>query len=101
MKTEAAFFVVEVFLLDKSPVSFIELQISNTIFTQLQNVAIQSRKCLGHEECVEILLNNGAKIDAFDESRQTPLYWAVKNGHAHIVKLLLKCGATIDTVIFF
>jgi ankyrin repeat protein len=78
-----------------------KFQISTHQFPQSQSVVFQSRKCLGHEECVELLVNNGAKIDVFDENGQTPLHWAVKNGHAHIVKLLLKYGASIDVVIYF
>lgn len=36
--------------------------------------------CLGDEKNVDLLLRNGANIDAKDKDEKTPLYLAVENG---------------------
>ena len=49
----------------------------------------------GHNapECVRILLQAGADIDARDEYGTTALYWAAAHNHAECVRLLLEAGA--------
>jgi ankyrin repeat protein len=42
------------------------------------------------------LLSAGANVNAADSERRTPLVFAVKHGHAKIVKLLLDNAATVD-----
>ena len=46
---------------------------------------------------VEFLLDQGADIDAFDESDTTPLHCAVELGQPEMVELLLKRGATVSS----
>ncbi|XP_058643317.1 ankyrin repeat and SOCS box protein 1 isoform X2 [Onychostoma macrolepis] len=48
---------------------------------------------MGHSECVEYLISQGAAVDLVDVKGQTALYMAVVNGHLDCVKILLKAGA--------
>jgi ankyrin repeat protein len=47
----------------------------------------------GRIEIVRLLLDRGAKIDSLNNDRQTPLCFAVGEGHAAVAKLLLDRGA--------
>jgi len=42
---------------------------------------------------VELLLKNGAEIDATDMLKMTPLHWAVERGHVTVIECLLRHGA--------
>ncbi|NSX83811.1 hypothetical protein GOM44_06360, partial [Wolbachia endosymbiont of Atemnus politus] len=44
----------------------------------------------GHDNIVEVLLSNGAKINAKDNKSRTPLELAVAHGHLQVVKMLLQ-----------
>ncbi|KAF2901038.1 hypothetical protein ILUMI_05150 [Ignelater luminosus] len=48
-------------------------------------------------EVAALLLSKGANIEAKDYMEQTPLIWAVREGHKKIVDLLLAEGADIET----
>jgi ankyrin repeat protein len=50
-------------------------------------------KIKGNESVVDILLQNGASVDACDSEGRTALRAAVFSGHEHIVKLLLNYSA--------
>ncbi len=52
----------------------------------------------GHEEIVQYLLENGAKIDVQDDDYGTPLYVAAENGCVNVVKQLLERGADVNLV---
>ncbi len=47
----------------------------------------------GRTEIVELLILNGAKVDATDDFARTPLMRAVENGHVDAAAILLKRGA--------
>ena len=47
----------------------------------------------GYREIAELLLKKGAKVDAIDSLRRTPLFWAAENRHEVIARLLLDAGA--------
>ncbi len=47
----------------------------------------------GYHEIAELLLKKGAKVDAIDNHRKTPLFWAAANGHEEVARLLLAAGA--------
>lgn len=49
----------------------------------------------GHLEAVEILLQNGATVDA-SQDHQTSLNWAAQRNHLEIAKLLLRHGADVN-----
>jgi ankyrin repeat protein/Mg2+ and Co2+ transporter CorA len=51
---------------------------------------------LGNERFVEIVLNQGANIDAANESSLPALLYAVQGGHVGTVRLLLSRGANIN-----
>ncbi|KAK2765812.1 pfs domain-containing protein [Colletotrichum kahawae] len=43
----------------------------------------------GHQEIIQMLLNNGADVNAQDSSGQTSLSWAARNGREAVVKMLI------------
>ena len=45
----------------------------------------------------QLLLEKGAKVESKDKYGQTPLYWAVGNGHKAVVKLLLEKGVELES----
>ncbi|OQD68299.1 hypothetical protein PENPOL_c003G10753 [Penicillium polonicum] len=49
----------------------------------------------GFLDIVQLLIQKGADIDAFDGFRETPLYIACENGHIEVVRLLLDKGADV------
>ena len=52
----------------------------------------------GHTEVVELLIANGADVNAKDDSGWTPLHRAVSKVHNKIAKLLIEEGADVNTV---
>ena len=50
----------------------------------------------GHEPIVQLLLENGADIEARNSSGDTALIWAAQRGNSAIVELLLQRGADIE-----
>lgn len=61
-----------------------------TLVTALHNAAL-----VGHVEIIELLLNNGARIDAQDSDGNTPLMWAIRNRKQDAVEYLMNRGANI------
>lgn len=51
----------------------------------------------GHEPCVEMLLQHGAKVDAANEYGWTVLLEAIRQGNKNMVGLILDYDATPDT----
>lgn len=47
----------------------------------------------GHVEVVEVLLRNGARVDARSRFGWTPLIWAVACGGVDVATVLLQAGA--------
>ncbi|MFC1652083.1 ankyrin repeat domain-containing protein [Planctomycetota bacterium] len=72
-------------------VSVNSLASDSGMMTPLHEAAISGRK-----EVVEILLGNGAKIDALDNMAYTVLHRAVEHGHATVAKLLIDKGANLN-----
>lgn len=46
-------------------------------------------------KCGEILIEAGAKVDALDKNKNTPLHYAAGYGRKDCVELLLKNGAAV------
>eukprot|EP00300_Choanocystis_sp_HF-7_P016627 c19470_g1_i8.p1 GENE.c19470_g1_i8~~c19470_g1_i8.p1 ORF type:complete len:129 (-),score=13.53 c19470_g1_i8:136-522(-) len=47
----------------------------------------------GHLDIMELLIENGALINALDADSRTPLHWAAHEGHTGAVELLLRHDA--------
>lgn len=54
-----------------------------------------SAAALGSLKCIEILHENGAKIDARDQNNQTPFHQAVAAGQTDCAKLFISFGAKV------
>lgn len=52
--------------------------------------------CASTVEMVDILLKNGANIDAKDRQNRTPLFYAAAHGEAKVVEKLLQYGANVN-----
>jgi ankyrin repeat protein len=50
----------------------------------------------GHEEIVELLIAEGADVNARDNYKWTPLNYAAHGGHKEIVELLIAAGADVN-----
>ena len=55
---------------------------------------------IGLTELVQLLIDNGAKINDKTENSDTPLQIAAVHGHWHIVQLLLQSGASFYPAVF-
>lgn len=51
----------------------------------------------GHYQMVEVLLGQGAEINATDKNGWTPLHCAARAGHLDVVKLLVESGGSPKT----
>ncbi len=60
-------------------------------FTPLHYAALH-----GHKEVAEVLMANGADVNARDSSGQTPLHFAVAGGRKEIAGLLVSKGADVN-----
>lgn len=52
----------------------------------------------GCAECLELLIENGASIDACDKRRFTPLELAVQGGHFDCAQVLIAAGANANSI---
>ncbi|ORX62071.1 ankyrin [Hesseltinella vesiculosa] len=52
----------------------------------------------GRDQVVQILLENGANVNAQNESGQTPLLYAASKNRLDIAKVLLNHGADVNLV---
>ncbi|KAK2776656.1 nacht and ankyrin domain protein [Colletotrichum kahawae] len=57
---------------------------------------LASAACAGNEEIVQVLLDNGADINAVDGSGETAVYKAVVGQHCGVVRILLDRGADVS-----
>ena len=49
----------------------------------------------GHQDMVQVLLGQGAELNAKDKGGWLPLHYAAKSGYLNTVKLLVDNGMTI------
>lgn len=50
----------------------------------------------GHKNTVNVLIQKGASINAWDKDGKTPLYRSCENGRVKMVQLLLNKGANVN-----
>ena len=50
----------------------------------------------GHAALIPLLLDGGARVDAQDNQRWTPLMFAAQEGHSAVIAALLAAGAALD-----
>ncbi|KAJ3093695.1 Serine/threonine-protein kinase plk1 [Phlyctochytrium bullatum] len=62
----------------------------------LKNTPLMEAAEREHLQVVQVLVENGASIEAENQNGQTPLYLAVSEGHADIVRFLLDKGADVN-----
>ena len=48
------------------------------------------------DHAIDVMIDQGARVDDRDNSRQAPLHWAGRNGTPHTVSRLLHHGADVD-----
>ena len=51
---------------------------------------------LGRVTIVNLMLDAGADKDRFDDNAMSPLMWAAKHGHIHIIQILSEHKASLD-----
>lgn len=54
--------------------------------------------CLGHENILKLLIDNGANVKDTDHDKRTALHICAANGYAKGTELLLKAGANVNAV---
>ena len=69
----------------------------NAVHGLKRHTAIHIASRCGHAEIVQLLLDNGADVNASDADRSTPLICASSSGNGKVVELLLKNGAYVDS----
>lgn len=48
---------------------------------------------LGYADCLKVLIQNGADVNAVDKGRSTALHEAAQKGHVDVVEVLVENGA--------
>mmetsp|Transcript_33641 Transcript_33641/g.51883 ORF Transcript_33641/g.51883 Transcript_33641/m.51883 type:complete len:173 (+) Transcript_33641:1516-2034(+) len=87
---------LEIALKGRSDIRSISVLPLNTkyFFSKCSPLHLACKK--GSQECLELLLRQGANIMAQDERLWTPLHYAAYNGHPAAVNFLLKWEADFD-----
>ena len=60
------------------------------------NEMAPTRCCNGHLECLEILIESHAILDALDNNHESAAFVAAANGHENILSLLIEKGADLN-----
>ena len=80
----------------------LQLQYKNDpTWTELHDAAYKCTNILCLKSIIELTLAAKGTVDLQDKFGQTPLWWAVHNGQADAVKLLLSYGARVDHMDMF
>ena len=81
-------------LLDASADASSKLFIANSGLGKDTLLHIAAR--YGYKEIVELLISEGADVNAKDENSWTPLHFAARHGHKEVVELLIAKGADVN-----
>ena len=65
-------------------------------FTPLHHLCLQGDNAKSRLDCLHMLLEAGANVNALDEYQMAPLHFAARNGNADVVAALLKAGADVN-----
>jgi hypothetical protein len=68
----------------------------NAELLRKKNYALRSAAALGHADKVQRALDEGAQISSRDQAGRTAAYFAIKNGHAKCLEILLTSGLDTD-----
>jgi ankyrin repeat protein len=68
----------------------------NSLDDSFVKTALHRAAINGHKDVVELLLAEGAGVDARDWGLVTPLNYAVENGHREVASLLIASGADVN-----
>ena len=66
--------------------------------TLLHCVCVYPSNAEARLDCLHILLEAGANVNALDEDEKTPLHYAAECSHANVVAALIKAGADVNRV---
>lgn len=70
----------------------------NNRYGQEKNNLLHLAAEKGSSELIDSILDEGVEVDTLNESGESAIYLAAKNGHLNVVKLLLKKGADATDV---
>jgi ankyrin repeat protein len=60
------------------------------------HLALHDAALNGHGRCVEILIQNNARINIYDKFHRTCIFGPVENGHTEVVSILVNNGADVN-----
>lgn len=81
--------------IDLARTNFSASELGDLLQISEQVIELHVAACLGLSSIVAELINKGCDPDVRDKRNRSPLWWAVYNGHAGIVELLLE--QNVDT----
>ncbi|KAF7519499.1 hypothetical protein G7054_g13078 [Neopestalotiopsis clavispora] len=87
--------MLKLFLNCSAKVNYIGTRFINLLEGDYSGTALAFAIRYGHKDLAEVLLTEGAHLEARDSRKQTPLIMAAICGHENIVKMLLDKGADI------
>ena len=73
------------------------VSIQSKLFTfHILPAALHAAALSGHAATVQLLLHHGARINATDQAKHTPLFRACEMGHTDVAQALIDNGARVD-----
>lgn len=82
-------------LLDNGAAAAVDQRIFDQDKVEIKYSPLSDASAQGSLRAVELLLRNGADVNAKDIFGNTPLMAAAENGHTHIAEFLIKKGANV------
>lgn len=69
-----------------------------------QNLCSTILHCTDENKCLKLfqnLVSYGVDFKAIDDLKQTPLFWACKNGHSRVIRMLVENGINVNHVDYY